>query len=270
MVAAVNVRKIALLVIALQCLSFTSSSQSYGATAKPKPKVAVSKKTIQKKTIQKKSVSKTKPTSKNLFSKKVAAKKVPAKKKVTVVKKRTTAPRYVYHRHVPPKIEPSPAAKWPPVGFTSIGTAYARVPTGMELVGILSAMKNPTASINSCAQDPKNPSAAAYSCAAILVGSTDRCTWWRITSTITGIDPADPSARVTLGTITTYDNGAAAKTIQTIFMISPIPLQTGVRFTDIHALCGIGPSTSPVPSTSFEPFAPQSESPSPEPSPSNS
>ncbi len=126
-------------------------------------------------------------------------------------------------------------------------------PNRTELIGILSAAKKPAAGINSCAADPKHPANPPHSCAAILVASSKKCTWWKISSTITGIDPADSSARISLGDITTYVVGAAAKKIQTIFLVSPLPLETGVKFTEIHATCGVGPSTDPVPSTTFEP-----------------
>lgn len=241
------------------------------SAATPKPKVTTTKMATPKKTTAKVATPKktTAPTKKKVV---IPAKKrvvMSTKKKVAVpVKKKVVPHKYVYRRVVPKKIQPSPKSKWPPTGFTSIGSAYARVPTGQELIGLLSAMKDPTATINSCALDPKNPSAPAFACAAILVGSTEKCTWWRVSSTITGSDPASPGGRVTLGDLTTYQNGAAAKTIQTIFLVSPVPLHSGIMFTAIHALCGIGPSTDPVPSTSFVPA--QSSTPTPSPSPTNS
>ncbi len=236
----------------------TTTTKKIATPSKPKKAVA-------KKVPLKKKVTTTKKT-KVLAPKKITA----TKKKVAVAKKKVVQPPHIYHKAVPKRVQPSPKPKWPPVGYTSIGSAYARVPTGAELIGILSAMKNPTAAINSCALDPKNPSAPAYACAAILVGSTEKCTWWRISATITGIDPSTPTARVSLGDLTTFENGAAAKTIQTIFLVSPVPLQTGIRFTAIHALCGIGPSTDPVPSTSFTVASSATPTPSPSPSPSNS
>ena len=160
---------------------------------------------------------------------------------------------YIYHKPVLKPVPPSPSPSWPPHGFATYGSAYARIPTGAELIGILSKEKKPAATINSCAKDPKHPTTAAHSCAAILVASTEKCTWWEITSIIKGIDPANPSVRIALGNITTYAIGAAAKKIQTIFLVSPIPLQIGIKFTAIHALCGKGPPTEPVPSTTFTP-----------------
>ena len=244
MVAAVNVRKVAIILIALQCLGI---SQSYGATTKPKPKPTVE---------STHRVASTKVASKKVLHTKVASKKAVA------------TPHFIYQRPAPKKVPAKATIKWPPAGFTSIGTAYARVPTGEELVEILSAKSDPTDSINSCALDPNNPSAVAYACAAVLVGATNQCTWWRVSSTMTGIDPADATNRIILGDLTTYVKGAEAKTIQTVFLVSPIPLQTGIKFTAIHALCGIGPSTAQIPSTVFT--AAPSTVPTASPSPSNS
>jgi len=250
MVGAVTLRRVAIILIALQCIGL---SQSYAATAKPTPRPA-HKVTIIKKAIPKKKVVAKK---KAIPKKKVVAKKpVVAKRKVTtkkklVPKKKVVVHHYIYHKPVFKPVPPSPSPSWPPVGFTSLGFAYARIPTGAELVGILSRVKKPSATINVCAKDPKHPTAMAHSCAAILVAASQKCTWWKITSTVIGIDPANPSKRIALGDITTYAIGAAAKKIQSIFLVSPIPLQTGVKFTHIHALCGIGHATDPVPSTTF-------------------
>ena len=271
MVSTVNFRKVAAVLILLQ---FVGISQASAATTKPKPKVtatasktavAVAKKKVVVPT-KKKVVAPTKKKAATPVKKKAAT---PVKKKAVVAtKKKVVAPKYIYRRVVPKKVVPSPKPKWPPTGFTSIGTAYARVPTGQELIGLLSAMKNPTATINSCALDPKNPSAPAFACAAILVGSTEKCTWWRVSSTITGSDPASANGRVTLGDLTTFQSGAAAKTIQTIFLVSPVPLHSGIMFTAIHALCGIGPATDPVPSTTF--VSALGATPTPSPSPTSS
>ena len=246
MVQAVNLRKVAIVLIALQCVGV---SQVNATTSKPKPKVTTVKTAAPKKSTL-------------------------TEKKVVPVKKHVVKRKHVYHKAVPKPVQPSPKPKWPPVGFTAIGTAFARVPTGQELIGLLSAMSDPTAVINSCSIDPKKPSAPAFACAAILVGSSQKCTWWRVSSTVKGIDLANPSGKIDLGQITTYEHGAAAKTIQTIFLVSPIPLQTGIIFTTIHAVCGIGPSTDPVPGTTFVP-APTptlstSDTPTPSPSPTSS
>lgn len=236
MVQTVNLRKVAILLIALQCIGV---SQADAATPKPKPSATSTAK---------------KKVANHTNVKKVAPKKSTITKKKLVVRKKPVIKRkYVYHKAVRKPNSPLPKPKWPPVGFTSIGTAFARVPTGQELIGLLSAMSDPSAVINRCSVDPKKPSAPALACAAILVGATQKCTWWRVSSLIKGIDPANPTERIDLGEITTYERGAAAKTIQTIFLVSPVPLQTGIMFSGIHALCGIGPSTDPVPSTTFVP-----------------
>jgi hypothetical protein len=195
--------------------------------------------------------------------------KVSLVKKVIRIEKRTVVRKHLHHAPVHKAALPSPSPAWPPLGFRSVGTAYARVPTGVELIGILSAMKNSSTATNSCAADPKKPNAPAFSCAAILVGSTQRCNWWKISSTITGIDPVNPPGRISLGDFSDTVSAAAAKTIQTIIMISPIPLAAGVKFTALHALCGTGPATGAIPSSTFIPTAEENPTPSETPSPAN-
>ena len=195
--------------------------------------------------------------------------KVSLVKKVIRIEKRTIVRKHLHHALVHKTALPSPSPAWPPLGFRSVGTAYARVPTGVELIGILSAMKNSSTATDSCAADPKNPKAPAFSCAAILVGSTHRCTWWKISSTITGIDPANPPGRISLGEFSDVVNGIAAKTIQTIILISPIPLAAGVKFTALHALCGFGSTTDAIPSSTFIPTPEENPTPSETPSPTN-
>lgn len=235
-------RKLAITLVALQCLGITQGMAAT-PTAKPHPRVT--------------SIAKVKKITHTTKKRTVA-------KKATSIKRKNSITRYIYQTRKPKLVQPSPSPSWPPKGFSSVGSIFARVPTGSELIGILSAMKNGAEKLSSCAVDPLNPSAPAYSCAALLVGSTGRCSWWKVTSTVTGIDPADPTARITLGDITVTEPGAAAKTIQTIFLVSPVPLQVGVRFSAIHALCGIGSSPDPVPTRIFIP------APSPTPSPSSS
>lgn len=241
------------------------------ATAKPKPKSATVKSTPHSTTTKPSSVfATTTPAKKSPISKKLAA----AKKKAALSKAKPV--RHYYYRPSAPKpVPPSPSPAWPPHGFTSVGSAYARIPTGTELVGILSAMKDAASPVSSCSIDPTKPNTPAYSCAAVLVGATERCTWWKVSADISGIDPADATARVDLGQISVLEPGAPGKTIQTIVLVSPVPLQTGVRFSGIHAMCGIGPSADPVPSNTFIAApagtpAPGEPTPSATPAPSNS
>ena len=187
--------------------------------------------------------------------------KVSLVKKNSKIEKKTVAQKHPHRVPVHKAALPAASLVWPPLGFRSAGTAFARVPTGVELIGILSTMKNSSTATNSCAADPKKPNTRAFSCAAILVGSTLRCNWWKISSTITGIDPANPPGRISLGDFSDTVSAAAAKTIQTIIMVSPVPLAPGIKFSALHAFCGIGPSADIVPSSTFIPTPVQSPEP---------
>ena len=73
-----------------------------------------------------------------------------------------------------------------------------------------------------------------------------------------------------------YAVAGPPKQIQTIIVVSPIPLQDGVRFTNLQVTCGVQPVSEPIPSTLFTPMTPSTPSPtdsaeaSATPSPSNS
>ncbi len=251
--------------------SRTTTVKKITTAKKSIPKKATPKKTVAKKASIKKTVAKKAIAKKSLVKKKLVAKKtVTGKKKSVATKKKVVARTYVHRSPVHKAVQPSPSPKWPPKGFISVGTAYARVPTGSELIGIFSAMKNSSTASDSCSADPANPNKPAFSCAAILVGSSQRCTWWKVSSTITGIDPANPQGRISLGDFISIVSGASAKTIQTIILVSPVPLATGVKFTAVRALCGIGASSDPIPSTSFGPTSTPTPSTSPTPSDSPS
>ena len=277
---------------ALTAVLTMAATPAFAASATPTPKATTHKvatATPKKSTVKKTVTPKASAAAKKLVSTKKAltpkktvtpkksavTKKSATVKKSTTLKKSTTIRKSTTVRKAAPirKVAPtSPKVNWPPQGFKAVGSAYARVPTGTELVGILSAMKNSSEPVNSCSIDPAKPTAPAFSCAAILVGATERCTWWKVSSTITGIDPSNAANRVTIGDITVLQPGAAGKTIQTIFLVSPVPLQTGVMFGGIHATCGIGPTTDQVPSSTFTPDPSYTPAPTatPSPSPSNS
>jgi len=259
MVEAVSLKKTLVALILVPVIALAGMNVSDAASAKPKPKVTHSKTVHSKKTTTKKAATK-KASTKKSTKKSVAKKSTKVSKKTSyVAPKKVTAP-------VKRKAKKVATIKWPPVGFASIGSAFARVPTGTELLKILATTTTPTPGLTKCSPDPKNPSAPAFACAAILVGSTEKCSWWKVTTSITGPDPANSSNRIVYGELTTLQPGAAAKTIQTVFLISPVTLQPGIQFTGITALCGIGSTAEKVPSTSFD----QSPDYNPQPTPSPS
>ena len=226
------------LLIALSLLA-TSAPASHSVTAKPTPKPTMK--------------ATTKPS-------------VKTGTKVTTPKKKVV--KKVYRKYKPRKrvvITPSPAANWPPAGFVSNNGVYAKVPTGAELVGILSALKSPSGSVKQCSQDPKNPAAVAKSCGAVLAAAQDGCSWWEVNSVVNGVDPNNPNGQIILGNLRTLSGGTPAHSVSTIILISDVPLITGVKFTNITVKCWPTPTTEHVPSNTF---TPATASPSPSPSPS--
>jgi hypothetical protein len=254
-------------------LALSVPGVSYAATAKPAPvkkaAPAATKVVVKPKAANSKFVAKPK----------AATSKVVSKPGKSALKKKSTV-HTVHHYYYRPRprigVAPSPSPKWPPTGFVSASGVYARIPSGDELLGILSASKDLTNGVNQCAPDPNNASSQAVACGAVLAASNNGCSWWEINSTLVGPDPSTPANITQLGNLRTLAAGTAAHSVSTIILVSGVPLANGMKFTNITAKCWMTQTTESVPSDVFTPLpgiaitpAP-STSPTPTPSPSAS
>ena len=179
------------------CLVLLGSS-AHAATPTPKPssKPSPSKKA----TVEPTGKSTVKPDPTKKPTKKKATKK-PTKKKKKV--KKTATPI------------PSPSPIWPPVRFTSNKGIYAKIPTGKELVGLISAKRKLAADVVKCSTN---------ACGAVIVAADYSCKWWEIKSTVSGNDPNDPSKKILLGTLRTTYGSLNPNTYANILLISDEPL----------------------------------------------
>ena len=185
---------------ALLCsVMFTTNVQAATPTPKPKPS---SKATPSKNaTVKPDSKSSGKPSSSKKVSTSKATKK-PVKKKKKKVKKTATP-------------IPSPSPIWPPVRFTSNKGIYAKIPTGKELLGLISAKKGLAADVVKCESN---------ACGAVIVAADYSCRWWEIKSTVSGSDLNDQNKKVLLGTLRTTYGPLSPKTYANILLISDEPL----------------------------------------------
>jgi hypothetical protein len=170
-----------------------SCTSALAATSTPKPTAKTSAKATTKATA--------KATSK-------ATKKPVVKKKV--VKKKI--------KRAPKKVIPSPAALWPPKGFTQNGEIFAKIPSAAELQGEASNNFNSAkvflrADLRKCDE---------FACGAVTVASDTGCTWWEVNSTFERIDLKSGKIEATLGTLRTISQGTKAKVLQSIMLISEI------------------------------------------------
>jgi hypothetical protein len=170
-----------------------SCTSALAATSTPKPTAKTSAKATTKATA--------KATSK--------ATKKPVVKKKVVKKKKKRAPK---------KIIPSPAALWPPKGFTQNGEIFAKIPSAAELQGEASNNFNSAkvflrADLRKCDE---------FACGAVTVASDTGCTWWEVNSTFERIDLKSGKIEATLGTLRTISQGTKAKVLQSIMLISEI------------------------------------------------
>lgn len=180
---------IATLLISVLAFS-TTSALAASPTAKPSPKP----------TVKASAKATAKATAKS--TKKPAAKKKAVKKK----------------KRAPKKVIPSPAAVWPPKGFTQNGEVFAKIPTAAELQGEASNNFSPAkvflrADLRKCDE---------FACGAVTVASEVGCTWWEVNSTFERIDLKTGKIEATLGTLRTISQGTKAKDLQSIMLISEI------------------------------------------------
>ena len=85
---------------------------------------------------------------------------------------------------------PSPLPVWPPVGFTANNGIYAKIPSGKELLGLISAKIGLATDVKKCESN---------ACGAVIVAADYLCKWWEIKSTVSGVDPNDLNKKVLLG-----------------------------------------------------------------------
>jgi hypothetical protein len=176
--------------------------------------------------------------------------KKPVKKKKKKVKKTATP-------------IPSPSPVWPPVGFTTKGGIYAKIPTGKELLGLLSAKVKLADDVKKCEKN---------ACGAVVVAADIQCRWWEIRSTVSMIDPADPAKKILLGSLRTTYNSLSPRTYANILLISDEPLylpaaidpatnqelapvlRTGISIGGISATCHKATTNEVIPTSVYTPF----------------
>ena len=225
---------------------FTSSS--YAVTPTPKPTAKVSKTaTPNPAAAAKPASSKPSVSSSATTTKKPTKKPVKKKKKV----KKTATPI------------PSPSPIWPPVGFTTKSGIYAKIPTGKELLGLLSAKVKLADDVKKCEKN---------ACGAVVVAADIQCRWWEIRSTVSMIDPSDPAKKLLLGSLRTTYNSLSPKTYANILLISDEPLylpaaidpatnqelpavaRTGISIGGISATCHKSDTNETLPTNVYTPF----------------
>jgi hypothetical protein len=226
---------------------FTTSS--HAVTPTPKPTTKVSKTATPKPATSAKPASSKPSVSSSTTTTKKPTKK-PVKKKKKKVKKTATP-------------IPSPSPIWPPVGFTSKDGIYAKIPTGKELLGLLSAKIKLADDVKKCEKN---------ACGAVIVAADIQCRWWEIRSTVSMIDPADPAKKLLLGSLRTTYNSLSPRTYANILLISDEPLylpaaidpatnqelapvlRTGISIGGISATCHKATTNETIPTNIYTPF----------------
>ena len=236
------------LFVAILVATALLTTNSFAVTPTPKPTTKASKTATPKPAVSAKPAS-SKPSmsSSSTTTKKPTKKPVKKKKKV----KKTATPI------------PSPSPIWPPVGFTTKGGIYAKIPTGKELLGLLSAKVKLADDVKKCEKN---------ACGAVVVAADIQCRWWEIRSTVSMIDPADPAKKLLLGNLRTTYNSLSPKTYANILLISDEPLylptaidpvtnqellpvaRTGISVGRISATCHKSATNETIPTNIYTPI----------------
>lgn len=227
------------LLIAATLATSLITSTAFAATPTPKPSTTPIKPTVAT------SASPT-TTSSTVPSKKATTKK-PVKKKV----KKTATPI------------PSPSPVWPPVGFTANNGIYAKIPSGKELLGLISAKAGLATDVKKC---------EANACGAVIIAADYTCKWWEIRSTVSVTDPADAGKKILLGNLRTTYPLLNPNTYANIILISEEPLfmptvadpvtgqplppvvRTGISVGNISAICHKSLTEEKLPSNIYTPI----------------
>ena len=230
------------LVISILLSTLLITTSSYAATPTPKP-TATAKSSPKPVATKSSSTVKTSPST---TTSKKPTKKPVKKKKV----KKTATPI------------PSPSPVWPPVGFTASNGIYAKIPSGKELLGLISAKIGLATDVKKCETN---------ACGAVIVAADFVCKWWEIKSTVSGVDPSDPNKKVLLGSLRTTYGELGPNTYANILLISDEPLfmatttdpstglpaaavaKNGITVGGIQAICHKSATSEKIPSNVYTP-----------------
>jgi hypothetical protein len=191
-----------------------------------------------------------KTTAKPATTKKATPSKKPVVKKKKPVVKKTATPI------------PSPSPVWPPVKFTENKGVYAKIPTGKEILGLISAKVGLANDVQKCEKN---------ACGAVIVAANYTCRWWEIKSSVLAPDINDPKKRVILGNLRTTYGLLSPKTYANILLISDEPIYTpgvidpatglvgdpvlrsGITVGNISAICHKADTDEKLPSNTYLP-----------------
>ena len=230
------------LAISILLSIFLISDTSYAATPTPKPSVTAKPSPTP---------AATKSTSTAQSSPSSTSTKKPTKKPVKKKRVKKTATPI-----------PSPLPVWPPVGFTANNGIYAKIPSGKELLGLISAKIGLATDVKKCESN---------ACGAVIVAADYLCKWWEIKSSVSGVDPNDLNKKVLLGSLRTTYGELGPKTYANILLISDEPLfmptttdpntgqaaapvaKNGIVVGNIQAICHKSATEEKIPTNIYTP-----------------
>lgn len=144
--------------------------------------------------------------------------KAAAKPTAKSTAKSSAKPHSVIHHYYTRKkvlVTPSPKPIWPPKGYAANNGVYAYIPSGTQLVSLLSSQSALSSTVSQC---------KAMACGAVYVGSDSDCQYWEVSSKVYGPNPADVTSMIEYGTLRTLAPASQVQKILPIILLSNEPL----------------------------------------------
>lgn len=122
----------------------------------------------------------------------------------------------VRHYYAPKRIvvTPPPKPVWPPKGYAANNGVYAFIPSGTQIVSLISGQSALGNTVSQC---------KANACGAVYVGSDSDCQYWEVNSKVYGPNPADVTTMIEYGTLRTLAPATKAQKILPIILLSGEP-----------------------------------------------
>jgi hypothetical protein len=169
--------------------------------------------------------------------------------------KKSVAKRSSTYRPYSLGVSPSPAPKWSPKGFRAKDGIYARFPNSTELLGVLSASATLAKAFKACSKN---------ACGVVQVASYSGCTWWEVTSIVSGPISTGGTAGIIYGSLRTTAATSKPEQVVTILLISSQILKKNINVRNINITCHHSPLMEKVPTNKY---VPQITTPTPTPTP---
>ena len=148
-----------------------------------------------------------------------------------------------------PTAKPTTSA-WPPKGFKANGEIYAKIPSAVEMISIVSANKSLASQLAQKVDGARI--CEKFSCGVVQFASLNGCLWWEVNAKLIGPTSATDKTTKTFGTIRTTVGQSKPKSTITVLLVSQELLGLKHSISNIAASCHHDAATEKIPSTQYQ------------------